>query len=106
VNRIPTAPVSVTITPSAPGEGEILVAGGTADPADPNRKILTIDVPPEGTTVPFNRSFTIKAKDDNVRQTNPTYSVSFTVASNDPEFDGLRISNLAVTNTDDGAVAP
>ena len=103
ITRKPTAPVMITISASNNGEGEIIVPNGTADAADPNKKIMTIN-PEDVVSIPTLKSFTIRGVDDHVRDGDQTYTVSFVVHSTDQEFDGLYLPPLTVTNTDDGDV--
>ena len=77
----------------------------TSDAADPNQKILTIN-PEDVLTNPAFKSFTLTGLDDHVRDGDKTYNISFVVQSTDPEFDGLYLPPLSVTNTDDGTVTP
>jgi cyclophilin family peptidyl-prolyl cis-trans isomerase len=105
MNKKPTAPVTITIAASNNAEGKIIVVGGTEDSADPNKKILTF-LPEDFQSTIALKSFTIEGVDDGVRDGDKTYTVSFVVQSNDPEFDGLYLPPLSITNTDDGTAPP
>ena len=101
VARKPTAPVMITITVGDNTAGVVSGPGVTSDAADPNTKILTIN-PEDVLTLPSLKSFTLTGVDDHVRAGPKTYTLSFLVQSTDPEFDGLYLPPLSITNSDDG----
>jgi hypothetical protein len=103
VTRKPTDTVTVTMTISNTAEGEIIGPATSPVQNAPNKKALTF-TPAEVVGSSLTKSFTIQGKDDGVRDGDKSYTISFLVESPDPEFNGLYLPPLNVTNTDDGIV--
>jgi hypothetical protein len=100
--REPTAPVSITISVSKNAEAEIV--GGTPDTADPTKRVFTFlpRDPTQDPPITLTQSFTVRGKDDNLRDGNTTYTVDFAVSSDDEEYKGLRPPSITVTSVDNG----
>ncbi len=94
------AGVTVTLTPCTPPTADVTVTVAVEDETE-GRVSQTSVVFPAGDGKPLD--FALDGVDDALDDGDVSYTVSFTVSSEDATFDGLAVPPVTVTNLDDDA---